>query len=1283
VAQERVVVEPGTLARWLANATDPGIGLAWTEPGFDDAGWDAGALGIGYETAPPGAAGLLETTVAPDAASVYLRVAFVVDDPGAVSTVRLGADYDDGWIAWLNGVEIHRSPEMPDGPPAWDAVAASHESSNGAEPDFAPVHDVSAAALPLLVAGENVLAIGVWNALLPSTDLVLAPRLVLDEALALTRGPYLQSGSATEVTVRWRTSSPEPSRVRWGTSPDALTVTVDDPTPAVDHAVRLTGLAPDTRHYYAIGSPARLLVGADELHSFVTAPVPGTSRPTRIWVIGDSGSRGQAAKDVRDAYAAWPGADDTDLWLLLGDNAYPSGTDLDYQETLFDVFDRLLRRTVVWPAIGNHDAITAASASQTGPYFDIFTLPRSAEAGGLPSGTEAYYSFDHGNVHFVVLDSSDSDRTTGGAQLTWLAEDLAATDRDWIVAYWHHPPYSRGYHNSDVGIELVEMREHALPILEAAGVDLVLAGHSHSYERSYLIDGHYGASTTFGPEHTVDGGDGNEDGDGAYHKPDPGPVPHAGTVYAVAGHASFPQAGPLDHPAMVVSWSVLGSLVLEVDGGRLDAWMIDDTGSVRDRFTLVKGPYCPPGSDADGDVVCDGADNCPDAANPSQEDADGDGAGDACDPCPNDPEDDADADAICGDGDNCPTVFNPCQIDHDLDGTGDLCDTSSPAACNVFVHDDSWLEQSSPQSNRGQDDRLRIRGNFLVFGAERGILAYDLSTIPANATVLAATAWFWVDTATSSPLRIHRVTDAWTENGVTWGNTGADVDPLVLASFAPTPAGQHVSADLTGLTQDWLDGTHRNQGVMLIGASSQQSRLASSELQTPSRRPCMHVVYQCLTPGTDADGDGVPDIEDGCPNDPEKVEPGVCGCGMPDVDSDGDGALDCEDLCPEDPFKVEPGACGCGAPDLDSDVDTIADCVDACPLDPANDADGDGACAGEDNCPAVTNVEQADADGDTRGDLCDPCPLDAEDDADLDGRCASEDNCPAAPNPGQTDPDADGAGSACDPCPLDPDDDLDGDGVCGDADNCPATANPHQLDADGDGIGNLCDQPGDADGDGVEDASDNCPAAPNPVQRDEDGDGAGDACDPDDDGDGVPDGVDCAPLAPGVTAAPGTIGNVLRVDRVAGEAVLRWERGLHGHVTNVYRGTLRHTFSWSANLACVEPEDPTTAIAPPDVPAAGDLFWFLVAAANACGEGSLGAGSAGVPRPPTIRCPTLDRDTDGDGRLDASDNCALVANAPQADADSDSVGDACDNCPTTPNPEQVDTDGDGTGDACE
>jgi hypothetical protein len=176
---------------------------------------------------------------------------------------------------------------------------------------------------------------------------------------------------------------------------------------------------------------------------------------------------------------------------------------------------------------------------------------------------------------------------------TWLRNDIAATPRDWVIAYWHHPPYSKGSHDSDnisdSGGRMRDMRENILPILETAGVDLVLTGHSHSYERSFLLDGHYGLSSTFSNAMKLDAGDGRETGDGPYEKPSTGTAAHEGAVYAVAGSSGKTSSGSLDHPAMFYSVRALGSMVMDVQGHRLDAVFLDDRGAILDRFTMLKG----------------------------------------------------------------------------------------------------------------------------------------------------------------------------------------------------------------------------------------------------------------------------------------------------------------------------------------------------------------------------------------------------------------------------------------------------------------------------------------------------------------------------------------------------------------------------------------------------------------------------------------------------------------------------------------------------------------------
>ena len=166
--------------------------------------------------------------------------------------------------------------------------------------------------------------------------------------------------------------------------------------------------------------------------------------------------------------------------------------------------------------------------------------------------------------------------------------------QDWIIAFWHHPPYTKGSHNSDSlgdsNGRMVYIRENALPILEAGGVDLVLTGHSHSYERSYFLNGHYGYSGSFDSNtHVVQAGDGREDGDGAYQK-----CGTDGTVYIVAGSSGQATYGTFDHAANLVSFSRLGSLVIDVNNSRLDTrFLRENTGPTRiDDYLTIEFESC-------------------------------------------------------------------------------------------------------------------------------------------------------------------------------------------------------------------------------------------------------------------------------------------------------------------------------------------------------------------------------------------------------------------------------------------------------------------------------------------------------------------------------------------------------------------------------------------------------------------------------------------------------------------------------------------------------------------
>jgi acid phosphatase type 7 len=402
---------------------------------------------------------------------------------------------------------------------------------------------------------------------------------------ALLRGPYLGSGSSTGMVVRWRTDDSSDSIVRLSLDNETLLATFTNPTNTTEHELRLTGLQPDTKYFYEIGSSTETL--AANGICFRTAPT--NTRPVTIWTIGDFGTADFYQQSVRDSYLNAVGPEQTDFIMMLGDNAYGAGFDNQYQAAVFDMYQDILPHVPVWPTIGNHDSYSADATGRF-PYLDIFTLPENGEAGGAPSGTEKYYSFDHANIHFVCLDSQSSSRDSGGPMLNWLREDLAATEKDWIVAFWHHPPYSFGTHNSDGEWDMIEMRENALPILEQFGADLVLTGHSHVYERSFLLNGHYGYSTDLSSEMILDGTYGRDGEDGPYRKPAGGISGDSGTIYAVCGNSGqgFGEGDFEGHPAMAISKLGFGSMILRFNNLRLDAEFLRPDGSIEDYFTIDK-----------------------------------------------------------------------------------------------------------------------------------------------------------------------------------------------------------------------------------------------------------------------------------------------------------------------------------------------------------------------------------------------------------------------------------------------------------------------------------------------------------------------------------------------------------------------------------------------------------------------------------------------------------------------------------------------------------------------
>ncbi|MES2478027.1 MAG: metallophosphoesterase [Bacteroidota bacterium] len=610
VSAQATTVSPFA-SSWKYFATSAAPASTWKDSTFSDASWTTGTAYLGYGDTwittciPSGCSG---AACSPSCGTKWITAYFrkVVNIPtlSIYDSIRLYLRCDDGAVVYVNGVEMFRD-NLPTGTISFSTTAPS--AKGGAAETTAVVKSFPISAF---VPGNNTIAVEVHQESGTSSDftfdLMVEGYKFVPTPVTLTRGPYLQVGSKTGMTFRWRSNVVSKSKISVGTTPGVYTKSVVDTILTTEHIVRIEDLLPDTKYYYSIGTDTSVLQG-DTNNFFTTAPLDSAKRKVSIAVFGDCGRNDNGFQtgtlSAYQKYLASKGMKASEVLLLLGDNAYNSGTDAEFSNTFFSPYSgNILKNHPLYPAPGNHDynngSLTAQQLHNV-PYYSIFSMPTDGECGGVPSETKAFYSFNRGGVHFLSLDSygmEDYGTTrmydTTGEQVKWIKKDLAADTSKWVIAYWHHPPYTKGSHNSDSETELVKIRENFIRILERMGVDLILTGHSHDYERSYLLKGHFGNEATFNKAaHTVDSSSAKYDGtaNSCPYVYQSGKYNH-GTVYVVAGSSGADggvQAG-YPHDAMPFSVDDGGMLYLEVEGNRLDAKFIRKDDTISDRFTIFK-----------------------------------------------------------------------------------------------------------------------------------------------------------------------------------------------------------------------------------------------------------------------------------------------------------------------------------------------------------------------------------------------------------------------------------------------------------------------------------------------------------------------------------------------------------------------------------------------------------------------------------------------------------------------------------------------------------------------
>lgn len=468
--------------RFGTNAPSSPI-TAWRSAGFDDSTWSQGLSGfstffsVDYK----------EATFwqgAENYHSVFLRHRFSVTNAVNVKWLVLRLNYDDGFVAYLNGQEIARHG-LTNEPAGFDDYAGLHAATvqGGAAEEF----DVSASA-GLLTSGENLLAIEVHTAATNEAFNTNGMRLVPELLANFQRGPFIQNGTTNSMQVIWRTPVPADSVVDFGTN-QTLQGEIADATLTTNHVITLTNLQPGAQYFYAVRSTAGGVTAASSTNSFQTLKMSGD---LTFLVLGDTGT------GLAEQYAVANTMQQTKADLVI-----QSGDVIDIPYFTFgledmrclSIFRRQMRSVPFFFALGNHEVDNGALGAA---YLATFHLPTNSV-----TGTSHYYSFDDGDAHFVALympffipiPQMDSYRLyEGSAQYTWLTNDLASSSKPWKFIFLHHPLATSGSHRNDhySGSQLTDaqvLQNLLLPVAKRYGVKMIFSGHDHDYERLNPIDG--------------------------------------------------------------------------------------------------------------------------------------------------------------------------------------------------------------------------------------------------------------------------------------------------------------------------------------------------------------------------------------------------------------------------------------------------------------------------------------------------------------------------------------------------------------------------------------------------------------------------------------------------------------------------------------------------------------------------------------------------------------------------------------------------------------------------
>ncbi len=541
----------------------------WHQRDFDDSAWPTALAGMELPEEQTFAA---LSALPRRAEQVFIRKKFIVAHRDEVRWLVLHVEHENGFIAYLNGVEVGQRKTA-----GVEPYLEGREVEHLVKPARLDISQFS----HLLVDGENLLAIEGTHSAQVTSELSLAAQLLSN----FSREPFVQNATTNSIQVIWRTPLPATTFVEFGTTTNLGTILTNG-VPVTNHVVTLTGLSPNATYYYRVGGAAGGSVMKSSIDPFKTLKTEGS---VHFAFVGDTGQNSEAQWEIATVLRNLS----PDIVLHGGDIIYGGFTDATADTRYFSYYQPQIRSTPWFLSLGNHDlnccggdpdANNSSWPTLATNFQNTFYLPTNSL-----TGTKHFYSFDHGDVHFVALFNpwfAAYVPAAGRDQYQWLTNDLAHSTKPWKILFFHMPVANSGAHASadydgSGVLDRVELMNVLLPITQRYGVQAIFSGHEHNFERF---------APTNGLHYVVSGGGGVG-------------------LYALS-------AAP--HPASAQFWSTNHCLSVKVEGDTLTVQAFGRNGQPFDGLTVQKALpprevyrstwHSPPieadpGNDSDGNIA--------------------------------------------------------------------------------------------------------------------------------------------------------------------------------------------------------------------------------------------------------------------------------------------------------------------------------------------------------------------------------------------------------------------------------------------------------------------------------------------------------------------------------------------------------------------------------------------------------------------------------------------------------------------------------------------------------